>query len=69
MDIPRFGIPEKLADRMNMAEQHDYLRTRLTRRGALRAGAATAAVVGAGLAASPAYAAPTVLSSDRKSVV
>lgn len=49
MDLPRFGIPEKLADRMSMAEQHDYLRTRLTRRGALRTGAATAAVVGTGI--------------------
>jgi len=65
MDIPRFGIPEKLAGRMSMAEQHDYLRTRLTRRGALRTGVATAAVAGAGigLASSPAYAAPTVLTS------
>lgn len=67
MDIPRFGIPEKLAERMSMAEQHDYLRTRLTRRGVLRTGAATAAVVGTGtgtsLASSSAYAAPTVLTS------
>ncbi|MFG2559513.1 hypothetical protein [Streptomyces sp. NPDC048496] len=45
MDIPRFGIPEKLADRMTMAEQHDCLRTRrLTRRGVLRTSVATAAV-------------------------
>lgn len=71
MDIPRFGIPEKLAGRMSMAEQHDYLRTRLTRRGVLRTGVATAAVAGAGLgtslAASPAYAAPTVLTSHHSS--
>ncbi|MFL1902798.1 hypothetical protein ACJWDR_27400 [Streptomyces tauricus] len=25
MDIPRMGIPEQLADRMSMAEQHEYL--------------------------------------------
>ncbi|MBT2386335.1 metallophosphoesterase family protein [Streptomyces sp. ISL-11] len=52
MDTPRVGIPEHLAVRMTMAEQHDYLRTvaRPTRRGMLRAGAATAgAVTGAGL--------------------
>lgn len=67
MDIPRFGIPEKLADRMSMAEQHEYLRSRLTRRGVLRTSVATAAVAGAGLGtsltASPAYAAPTMLTS------
>ncbi|WP_406422185.1 hypothetical protein [Streptomyces sp. NBC_00842] len=67
MGISRFGIPEKLADRMTMAEQHDHLRTRLTRRGVLRTSVATAAVAGAGvstgLAASPASAAPTVLTS------
>ncbi|MEU4348523.1 metallophosphoesterase family protein [Streptomyces sp. NPDC023838] len=68
MDIPRFGIPEKLAGRLSMAEQHEYLRTRLTRRGVLRTSVATAAIAGAGagtgLAASPpAYAAPTVLTS------
>ncbi|MFF8694845.1 purple acid phosphatase family protein [Streptomyces sp. NPDC015144] len=67
MDIPRFGIPEKLAARMSMAEQHAYLRTRPTRRGALRAGVATAAVTGAGLAARPAQAAPTVLTAPRAS--
>ncbi|MCX4547973.1 metallophosphoesterase family protein [Streptomyces sp. NBC_01387] len=60
MDTPRFGIPEKLAGRMSMAEQHEYLRTKLTRRGVLRTTAATAAVAGAGVAAGApaAYAAP-----------
>ena len=61
MDIPRFGIPEKLADRMSMAEQHAYLRARLTRRRVLRTSVATAAVAGTGLASGlaspPAYAA------------
>ncbi|MFK8907031.1 purple acid phosphatase family protein [Streptomyces sp. YS-3] len=67
MDIPRFGIPEKLAGRMNMAEQHEYLRTRLTRRGVLRTSVATAAVAGVGAgtpaAASPARTAPAALTS------
>jgi hypothetical protein len=35
MDLPDFGIPQQLASRMNMAEQYEYLRTRLTRRRAL----------------------------------
>ncbi|CAL9442462.1 hypothetical protein SUDANB105_02260 [Streptomyces sp. enrichment culture] len=47
MEIPDFGIPARLADRMSMAEQHEYLRTTLTRRrtlvtaGAVAAGALT----------------------------
>ncbi|WP_087926114.1 purple acid phosphatase family protein [Streptomyces albireticuli] len=50
MDTPRVGIPEHLASRMTMPEQHEYLRARLTRRGALRAGAVAAgAVAGTGL--------------------
>ncbi|KNB51089.1 purple acid phosphatase family protein [Streptomyces caatingaensis] len=50
MDTPRVGIPERLAERMTMPEQHEYLRSRLTRRGVLRAGMAGAgAVAGAGL--------------------
>ncbi|MCC3769924.1 metallophosphoesterase family protein [Streptomyces sp. UNOC14_S4] len=75
MDTPRVGIPEKLAARMTMAEQHEYLRTRLTRRGMLRASAVTAGTVaGAGLLggglgggasayAAPAVASPTLLTS------
>ncbi|MHA5051825.1 purple acid phosphatase family protein [Streptomyces sp. SD15] len=35
MDTPDVGIPEQLARRMSMAEQHEYLRTKLTRRRAL----------------------------------
>lgn len=62
MDTPRFGIPEKLAGRMSMAEQHEYLRTRLSRRGVLRTTAAGAAVTVAGtgtaLGTQSAYAAP-----------
>ncbi|MFI9205437.1 purple acid phosphatase family protein [Streptomyces sp. NPDC053048] len=53
MDTPRVGIPDRLASRMTMAEQHEYLRALLTRRasrrGTLRAGAAAAgAVAGTG---------------------
>ncbi|MEV6734774.1 MULTISPECIES: metallophosphoesterase family protein [unclassified Streptomyces] len=71
MDLPDFGIPQKLASRMSMAEQHDYLRAKFTRRGALRAGAVTAAVAGAGAglsvgAASSAYAAPAALTSTER---
>ncbi|MDO0911542.1 metallophosphoesterase family protein [Streptomyces sp. DT2A-34] len=32
MDLPDFGIPPQLARRMSMAEQHEYLRTKLVRR-------------------------------------
>ncbi|MGI5340249.1 purple acid phosphatase family protein [Streptomyces sp. CA-181903] len=50
MDTPRVGIPGPLAERMTMPEQHEYLRSRLTRRGLLRTGAVTAgAVAGTGL--------------------
>ncbi|MEU2868428.1 metallophosphoesterase family protein [Streptomyces olivoreticuli] len=73
MDTPRVGIPQQLASRMTMAEQHEYLRTKLTRRGMLRAGAVTAGTVaGAGLlggagtsayAAAPAPLSPTLLTS------
>ncbi|MCA6096073.1 metallophosphoesterase family protein [Streptomyces sp. SCA3-4] len=50
MDTPRVGIPGRLAGRMTMPEQHEYLRNKFTRRGVLRAGAATAgAVAGTGL--------------------
>ncbi|MDW6059658.1 metallophosphoesterase family protein [Streptomyces sp. FXJ1.4098] len=49
-DVPRVGIPERLARRMTMAEQHEYLRTKLSRRGVLRGGAAgVGTVAGAGL--------------------
>ncbi|MEV4439593.1 metallophosphoesterase family protein [Streptomyces sp. NPDC049577] len=62
MDTPRVGIPDHLAGRMTMAEQHEYLRSKFTRRGLLRAGAVTAgAVAGTGLlgaGAGAAYAQP-----------
>ncbi|KOG34670.1 purple acid phosphatase family protein [Streptomyces resistomycificus] len=45
MDTPDFGIPPQLARRMSMAEQYEYLRTRLTRRRTL----VTAGAVAGGL--------------------
>ncbi|MCT2592618.1 metallophosphoesterase family protein [Streptomyces sp. N2-109] len=63
MDTPRMGIPERLAERMSMPEQHAYLRSLLSGRGrpsrrsvlrgGLRGGALTAAGAagGAGLSA------------------
>ena len=43
MDIPDFGIPPQLARRMSMAEQHEYLRTKLMRRRTLVTAGAVAA--------------------------
>src|SRR5690349_19174626 len=45
MDLPDFGIPPRLARRMSMAEQHEYLRTTLSRRRTL----VTAGAVAGGL--------------------
>jgi hypothetical protein len=45
MDLPDFGIPPRLARRMSMAEQYEYLRAHLTRRRAL----VTAGAVAGGL--------------------
>ncbi|MEW2130215.1 metallophosphoesterase family protein [Streptomyces sp. NPDC005435] len=39
------GVPEKLAGRMTMAEQHEYLRTRFSRRTMIRGGAVTVGTV------------------------
>ncbi|AXK36079.1 phosphoesterase [Streptomyces armeniacus] len=57
METPRMGIPERLAARMSMPEQHEYLRARLagrtsgvSRRGLLRGGGlAVTGAAGAGL--------------------
>ncbi|MEU1144864.1 purple acid phosphatase family protein [Streptomyces sp. NPDC005863] len=52
MDTPDVGIPERLAARMSMPEQHAYLRGRLSRRRVLAGSfAAAGAVGGAGLLA------------------
>ncbi|MER5636263.1 metallophosphoesterase family protein [Kitasatospora sp. NPDC002227] len=67
MDIPRMGVPEKLADRMSMAEQHEYLRSKFSRRKALRTGAVTVgalavgSVIGSGTASAAAPATPGLL--------
>lgn len=45
METPDFGVPRRLAARLSMAEQHDYLRARLTRRRTL----VTAGAVAGGL--------------------
>ncbi|MZD06807.1 phosphoesterase [Streptomyces sp. SID5785] len=59
MDTPDVGIPETLARRMSMPEQHAYLRARFSRRRALAGAAAVAggaALLGDG-AAAPVFAA------------
>jgi hypothetical protein len=56
MDTPRMGIDDRLAEGMSMAEQHEYLRAKLSRRRVIRGGAAAAGVAaGAGLLGSSAY--------------
>ncbi|MFF7532007.1 purple acid phosphatase family protein [Streptomyces bobili] len=54
------GVPEQLAERMSMAEQHEYLRTKLSRRTMIRGGAVTVGAVtgGAFVTGAPAQAAP-----------
>ncbi|MFJ2603583.1 purple acid phosphatase family protein [Streptomyces sp. NPDC091279] len=42
------GVPEQLADRMSMAEQHEYLRARFSRRTMIRGGAVTIGAVTGG---------------------
>ncbi|MET7688915.1 metallophosphoesterase family protein [Streptomyces sp. NPDC005483] len=42
------GVPEQLAERMSMAEQHEYLRTRFSRRNMIRGGAVTLGAVAGG---------------------
>ncbi|GAA3808103.1 purple acid phosphatase family protein [Streptomyces phyllanthi] len=70
METPDFGIPERLAHRMSMAEQHEYLRTRLSRRrtlltaGALAGGLLTGCS-GSGTATSGRSSAPAATSTER----
>ncbi|MFD8721273.1 purple acid phosphatase family protein [Streptomyces sp. NPDC059629] len=42
------GVPDKLADRMSMAEQHEYLRAKFSRRSMIRGGAVTLGAVTGG---------------------
>ncbi|MEV7176064.1 metallophosphoesterase family protein [Kitasatospora sp. NPDC093679] len=60
MDIPNMGVPAGLADRMSTAEQHEYLRSRLSRRRMLRSSAVTVGLlaVGGALGSGTASAAP-----------
>ncbi|MFH8796789.1 purple acid phosphatase family protein [Streptomyces sp. NPDC017941] len=46
MDTPNVGIPEHLARRLTMPEQHEYLRRRLSRRKVLVSSVVTAGVAG-----------------------
>ncbi|NBE54956.1 purple acid phosphatase family protein [Streptomyces boluensis] len=53
MDTPNVGIPEQLAQRLSMPEQHEYLRAKharpkVSRRGALIGGLVTAGAAGGG---------------------
>ncbi|MYS20934.1 Calcineurin-like phosphoesterase [Streptomyces sp. DvalAA-14] len=47
MDTPHTGIDAKLAEKMSMAEQHEYLRSKVTRRRMVLGGIATAGTVAA----------------------
>lgn len=42
------GVPEQLAERMSMAEQHEYLRAKFSRRNMIRGGAVTLGAVAGG---------------------
>ncbi|MFD9119570.1 purple acid phosphatase family protein [Streptomyces bottropensis] len=42
------GVPEQLAERMSMAEQHEYLRSKFSRRSMIRGGAVTLGAVAGG---------------------
>ncbi|MFE1951237.1 purple acid phosphatase family protein [Streptomyces sp. NPDC059524] len=66
MDIPRMGVPAELADR-SLAEQHEYLRSRFSRRTMIRGGAVTlGAVAGGVFVPGPAQAAtPAAARADR----
>ncbi|MFE7189889.1 fibronectin type III domain-containing protein [Kitasatospora sp. NPDC057541] len=60
METPNMGVPVELAERMSMAEQHEYLRARFSRRRMLRVGAVSvgALAVGGALGSGTASAAP-----------
>ncbi|MET8075734.1 metallophosphoesterase family protein [Streptomyces sp. NPDC005303] len=66
------GVPDQLAERMSMAEQHEYLRARFSRRNMIRGGAVTLGAVAGGAfvpgavaqAATPTQTFPTTESVD-----
>ncbi|MFI9394685.1 purple acid phosphatase family protein [Streptomyces bauhiniae] len=64
------GVPEKLAERMSMAERHEYLRSRFSRRTLIRGGAVTLGTVAGGAfvpgAATPAAAATPTAPAPRR---
>ncbi|MFG3253450.1 purple acid phosphatase family protein [Streptomyces sp. NPDC048172] len=67
-DLPNMGVPEHLAARMSMAEQHEYLRAKLARRTPRRASRFSRrdVLAGGGLAAAGALGtAGLVIGSDR----
>ncbi|WP_202234355.1 purple acid phosphatase family protein [Actinacidiphila reveromycinica] len=63
MDTPRMGIGAELAGKLSMAEQHEYLRSRLSRRRLVLGGAVAAGTVAASglLGQSASAAAPTLV--------
>ncbi|MFJ3665352.1 purple acid phosphatase family protein [Streptomyces sp. NPDC090106] len=65
------GVPDQLADRMSMAEQHEYLRARFSRRTLIRGGAVTvgAVVGGAFVPGATAQAAPATQPLSRTETV
>ncbi|WP_433239493.1 fibronectin type III domain-containing protein [Actinomadura nitritigenes] len=73
MNTPRMGIPQRLAERMSMAEQHEYLQSKFSRRGLLRGGAVAAGSLAAGglltgTASASAPAAPPLLAPSPEHV-
>ncbi|MFF7328630.1 fibronectin type III domain-containing protein [Streptomyces sp. NPDC008150] len=62
------GVPDQLADKMSMAEQHEYLRSKFSRRTMVRGGAVTlGAVVGGAFVPGAAQAATQTSSSKTSS--
>ncbi|MFJ3235328.1 purple acid phosphatase family protein [Streptomyces sp. NPDC086787] len=53
MDTPDVGVPPQLAERLSMAEQYEYLRTRITRRRTLVTAGAVASGLLAGCSTTP----------------
>ncbi|KUN28186.1 phosphoesterase [Streptomyces antibioticus] len=63
------GVPEQLADRMSMAEQHEYLRARFSRRTMIRGGAVTLGAVTGGAFVPGATAQATPMAAPRTETV